>query len=419
MNITDDKIVEIFKEMVQINTTNLPGNEHLMCSYIANILREEKIEYTIVETAPGRENIIARKGPSSSEAPILLISHLDVVDTKDQNWSYPPFSAKEVEGIIYGRGTMDTKHLTAMELGAFLSVDEKLLKRPLYFIATADEEKGSEFGMKQIAEKYKEQFANGMVVNEGGGFYIENQHKGYYLCTLGEKGRCDVKVTIEGDSGPASFKSEHKAVDTFTQLIQKMSSYQFPHEPNEISEQFEKTLKGDIDEMFLSHFKHYNSHDAIIVNSYDIGTQINVLPYHIEFDFALQLLPGKTQEDAVQILQNIIGDTDVSWEITNFLPGFISTIQTPLYRSIENNFSTYFGEYPILPVFALGRTDGRFLGQYGCDVYGFSPVTSTIDFKKVLTLVHQVDEQIDRESIVKGTALFTKVLQTLEGESNE
>ncbi len=341
--ISDERIITIFKDMITINTTNPPGNEKLMCSYIAKLLEEEGIEYTIVETGEGRENLIARKGPKNQEAPILLISHLDVVETKGQKWLYPPFSATEVDEIIYGRGTMDTKHLTAMELGAFINIDEDQLQRPLYFVATADEEKGSEFGMKQIAQQYKDQFVNSMVINEGGGFYIENKGKGYYLCTFGEKGRCDVKVTIEGDSGPASFKSDHKAVDNFTSLIKRLSEYNFPKEQNEVSDRFERILGEQIDEMFLSHFAHYNCHDAIILNTYDIGKQINVLPYHIEFEFALQLLPGKNEEDAKRIIEKLIGPSDVSWEITNFLPGFISSVNSPLFHSIEKNFPSYFG----------------------------------------------------------------------------
>ncbi|MDC7244565.1 MAG: M20/M25/M40 family metallo-hydrolase [Sphaerochaetaceae bacterium] len=416
MRISEQRIVSIFKDMIRINTTNPPGNEKLMCSYIGKIFDEFGIEYTVIETGENRANIIAEKGPQNGKAPVVFISHLDVVSTEGQIWSHPPFAADEIDSVIYGRGTVDTKHLTAMELGAFINTDESSLDRPLYFVATADEEKGSEFGMKQIADRYEQQFKGAMVINEGGGFYIENKNRGYYLCTLGEKGRCDVKVAIDGDSGPSSFISEHKAVDIFTELIDRLSSYEFPKEENGVSDLFDRIMSDGTEEMFLSHFSHYNCHDAIILNTYDIGRQINVLPHHIEFSFALQLLPGKTIEDAKRILNDIIKDLDVTWEITDFLPGFISSTETAVYHSLSSLLPSYFGPFEILPVFALGRTDGRFLGQYGCDVYGFSPVSSTIGFKEILTLVHQTDERIDRDTIVRGTAMFTDVLQTLQGE---
>lgn len=406
----DEKIISIFKEMLRINTTNPPGDEHLLCAYIASIFDEHNIEYEIVKKGEKRENIIARKGPHNSTPPIILISHLDVVSTEGQEWTYPPFDAVEVEKIIYGRGTVDTKHLTVMELIAFLSVDETTLDRPLYFVATSDEEKGSEYGMRYVAELYKEEFKGGSVLNEGGGFYVENGDDGYFLITMGEKGRCDVKVSIKGDSGPSSFKSNNKAVDTFTTLLERMSSYDFKEEENPVSIRFNEMIKEPIQDKFLSHFKHYNSHNAFILNSYDIGNQINVLPYSIQFDFAIQLLPGKTLNDATEILESLFDGIAATYEISAFLPGFISSLDTPLYRAADEYVPSYFEGGPLLPVFALGRTDGRFLGQLGCDVYGFSPVNKEIDFHTILTLVHQVDERIDTGSILQGSALFTHML---------
>ncbi len=407
---SNEEIISIFKRMIRINTTNPPGDEHLLCAYIASIFDSNNVEYEIIKKAEKRENIIALKGPKNSLPPIILISHLDVVSVDGQDWTHPPFDAVEVDSIIYGRGTVDTKHLTVMQLIAFLSVDESSLDCPLYFVATSDEEKGSNYGMRHVAHLYKDEFKNGSVINEGGGFYIENGDEGYSLITMGEKGRCDVKVKIKGDSGPSSFKSENKAVDIFTTLLDRMSSYQFEEEENPVSIMFNALVKEPIHDTFLSHFTHYNSHNAFILNSYDIGKQVNVLPYNIEFNFAIQLLPGKTKEDAKSILSSLFEGLSAEYEIVDFLPGFISSLDTPLYEAANEHFTQFFEGGTLLPVFALGRTDGRFLGQLGCDVYGFSPINKIIDFHTVLTLVHQVDERIDRNSVIQGAALFSHML---------
>ncbi len=410
---SDEDIISIFKKMIKINTTNPPGDEYLLCEYIASIFDDHHVDYSIVKNAEKRENIVARKGPNNEKPPIIFISHLDVVSTEDQNWTYPPFDAVEVDNMIYGRGTVDTKHLTVMQLIAFLSVDEASLEAPLYFVATSDEEKGSTHGMRYISSLYENEFKHGSVINEGGGFYIKHGDEGFYLITMGEKGRCDVKVNIRGDSGPSSFKSSHRAVDTFTLLMERMSSYEAPEEENPISLSFNRNIKGPIEDQFLSHFAYYNSHNAFIINSYDIGNQVNVLPYHIEFDFAIQLLPGKTIEDAKSLLESLFEGINAQYEITDFLPGFISSLDTPLYRAADEHIHTFFEGGSLLPVFALGRTDGRFLGQLGCNVYGFSPINKVIDFHTVLTLVHQVDERIDRDSVIQGAALFTHMLHHL------
>ena len=50
------------------------------------------------------------KGSDPSLKPYLLISHLDVVPVKDQNWDVPQFKGLVKDGYIWGRGTLDVKN---------------------------------------------------------------------------------------------------------------------------------------------------------------------------------------------------------------------------------------------------------------------------------------------------------------------
>ncbi len=417
--ITEEQIISIFKDMIRLDTTNPEGNEVLMTDYISQLLDTHGIPYEIIALEKNRTNIIASIGEESDRAPILLISHMDVVPCEGQDWDYPPFDAIEEDGYIYGRGTMDTKHLTVMQLVAFLRMSTEKLDRKVYFIATADEEQGSKLGMPQVVAQYHKDLTRGLVINEGGGFFMQNDGKSYYICTVGEKGRCEVHVTINGDSGPASFISDNKAVTKFAKLIEQLSSYEFPLCENEVHTIFSQTIGEVLDNPMLKNFKWYNGHDACILQSYDIGTQINVLPYHIEFDFALQLLPGKTQIDAQKMLDEIFKGIDATYEITAFMPGFSSSCNNRFFSHLQELVPKHYGEAQILPVYALGRTDGRFLGPLPCDVYGFSPVTKTIPFEEVLTLVHQRNERIDRESIIKGTDFITELITVMGCETDE
>ena len=414
MNVSDQEIIDVFTSMVKIDTTNPTGNEKLMTDYIGSILDQHDIAYDIIEVAPGRSNLISRIGSSSQHPPVVFISHTDVVSCEDQPWSYPPFSATELDGLIYGRGTLDTKYLTAMQLMSFIQCKDAHLPYSLYFVASADEEKGSVHGMPHVVEAYHDDFIHAQVINEGGGFFIENRGIPYYLCTVGEKGRCDISVTIEGTAGPASFKGEDKAIDTFTQLLQRMADYEFPLVETATYRQFTTAVGNVFDNPFLEKFAWYNSHDAFIVQKYDIGKQVNVLPSKIQFDMALQLLPGRTESDAKKILDEIFATVErASYSITDFLPGFESSSDNRFYRLMEETAHRYYTFDHIIPVYALGRTDGRFLGQLPSDVYGFSPVTKRIPFETVLTLVHQVDEHIDRDSVILGTRFLTDLLQKL------
>lgn len=73
----------------------------------------------------------AVKGPN-----LILLSHIDVVGADPSEWTCPPFEAREIDGYIYGRGTVDTKQLTVMELAAFLNLKtlQKDQNRDVYLV---------------------------------------------------------------------------------------------------------------------------------------------------------------------------------------------------------------------------------------------------------------------------------------------
>ncbi|MFW5744289.1 MAG: peptidase, partial [Spirochaetota bacterium] len=95
-------LVDIFKDLVRLDTTNPPGNEMIAVEYLASILDAHGIASEIVEPEPSRASIVARIGPERGQPPIVLMSHLDVVAADPGEWTYPPFDAVEREGIIYG-----------------------------------------------------------------------------------------------------------------------------------------------------------------------------------------------------------------------------------------------------------------------------------------------------------------------------
>lgn len=128
--------VALLKDLVRINTTNPPGEEEKLLLYLERILQEHRIPYVYQKSAKGRGNLLAwQLADQAEEAPLILMSHTDVVAAQASQWKFPPFEAQEVDGYIYGRGTVDTKQLTAMELTAFLALKEKEipLKRDVYF----------------------------------------------------------------------------------------------------------------------------------------------------------------------------------------------------------------------------------------------------------------------------------------------
>lgn len=147
-NAVRDQVARYLQDLIRIDTSNPPGNEIRAAEYLAGVLNGEGIEPTVLESAPGRGNIIARLKGDGRAPPLLLMAHLDVVPVEADKWSHPPFGAEMVDGYVWGRGTLDTKDLVAAELMVLLLLkrENTRLSRDIIFMANADEEAGGRLG---------------------------------------------------------------------------------------------------------------------------------------------------------------------------------------------------------------------------------------------------------------------------------
>src|SRR5205823_3020018 len=147
------------------------GGETAACELIGDVLRREGIGSEVLESAPGRGNLIARVGPGGGKR-LLLMSHTDVVPVEDESlWEHPPFSGTLDRGRIYGRGADDDKgdvvaHLMAVVLLKRAGVE---LQGELIYLAAADEESGGRWGVGWLAEHHPDKIRADVAVNEGGG----------------------------------------------------------------------------------------------------------------------------------------------------------------------------------------------------------------------------------------------------------
>ncbi len=92
----------------------------------------------IVDVAPGKQNLIAKKG--EGEGGLLLSGHSDTVPFDEGRWNYNPHALTEANNRFYGLGTADMKGFFAFILEAVKKVDWSKQKKPLYILATCDEE---------------------------------------------------------------------------------------------------------------------------------------------------------------------------------------------------------------------------------------------------------------------------------------
>src|SRR5262245_38469210 len=113
-----------FQALVQLDTSNPPGNETVAVEYLKQTLEKEGIPTQVFALAPKRANLVARLKGAGSKRPLLIMGHTDVVTVDASKWKFPPFSATRDGGYVYGRGTVDDKDNATAALMVML-----LLKR--------------------------------------------------------------------------------------------------------------------------------------------------------------------------------------------------------------------------------------------------------------------------------------------------
>ena len=200
--------------LLRFDTTNPPGNELGAIKYLAEILKRDGIESTILESAPGRANLVARLKGDGSQKPFLLMGHVDVVPVEHDKWIHPPFGAEIHDDFIYARGALDMKGVVAVELMVFLLLKRMgvPLKRDVIFMANADEETGGSQGAKWMVDNHPELIRAEYGLNEGGGSATTIDGTPFVSCQTGEKGNSRFLIRTRGTPGHASQPHRDNAI---------------------------------------------------------------------------------------------------------------------------------------------------------------------------------------------------------------
>src|SRR4051794_29385515 len=142
----EDEVVDLCRDLIRINTSNPTHPERPAAELVAEKLADVGLEPTIIESEPGRANVIARmEGEDSSRGALLIHGHLDVVPAEPADWRIDPFSGEIADDCVWGRGAVDMKDMDAMTLAV---VRERMRtgrkpRRDVVLAFVADEEAGS------------------------------------------------------------------------------------------------------------------------------------------------------------------------------------------------------------------------------------------------------------------------------------
>jgi acetylornithine deacetylase/succinyl-diaminopimelate desuccinylase-like protein len=431
--LADDAVARI-QEYVRINTTDPPGNEVETMRFFARILHEEGIPFDTAVSAPGRGNIWARLKGGPGPA-LVLLHHMDVVPADRRYWDVDPFAASVKNGVIYGRGMLDTKTLGIVQLEAFLALHRAHtpLAGDVIFLATADEEAGGTYGAGWVAQHHPEAFRGAtMLLNEGGTGSVDGDRKQFAI-EVTQKTPLWLKLTVTGPAGHGSTPPPASAVNRLIRALYRLQTYEFAPRvvpavaayfaaaANTVSPRWHPgfvnpaTLIADRNAMaeLQAQLPEYAAllHNTCSITMLQGSTKINVIPPVAEAQVDCRLLPDQDHEAFVRELTAAVNDPEIKIErIIDFTPA-VSSTTSPLYNAIVAVVHDYYPEAAIVPSVETGFTDSHWFRDLGIASYGFDPfLVPEADQNGV----HGNNERLSVDNVRRGTAMMLDLVKRVQ-----
>jgi acetylornithine deacetylase/succinyl-diaminopimelate desuccinylase-like protein len=439
----EEEVTNFLSELIRINTTNPPGNETAAAKYLAEHLRTEDFNCELYESAPERGSLITRLKGTGEKPSLLLLSHLDVVAADAKEWSVDPFSGIVKDGFVWGRGALDMKGMTAIEVMTMklLKRNNVKLKGDVILAATADEEKGGLAGADYLFRNYPEKIRADYVLNEGGGLAIPTQKRNVYTVQTAEKGIIWFKVKAKGTPSHGSMpNTADNAIMRMNKVIDKLGNYRsrillvptVKHFLTEIARE-DATLQQSFSRLLTNPELSDQILDDLAKTAPQLAEEIrprirmtitptiirggvkeNVIPSECEAVFDCRILPGQTSAEALNLIKDLLKDVDsekLSFESLQVQEPSESPAKTPLYDVIASVLKEFEPNCGITPILMTGGTDSRFFRKMDSVCYGFHPRRSDVPSGKMDKMVHGVDERISIENLVFGTSVLYEAVK--------
>jgi len=439
-----NEVAKILSDLIRIDTSNPPGNETKAAEYLYKLMEKEGIEGEIVESAENRGNLIVKLQGKNPGKNIMLLSHLDVVPANPNDWKVHPFSGEIKDGFVWGRGAIDCKGLVAIQVWALLELVKNGYQREhgdIIFVASADEERGSTYGVKWLVENRPEILKVDYLITEGGGFCIPINGKNKYFIEVAQKNVCWLKLKVKGRAGHGSLPGlEETSIVKASKIVEKLYKYKTPIEFHKITrtmmyEMLEKKgfirrllmFKPLTDRILRAYYKRDPGtaaflngilRDTITPTIIKGGYKENVIPEETEITIDSRLLPGKEYKDLITHLKKALGEKIFSQiEIEKVVVGigsyFSEYEDNIFYNTIAEIMKELDPKSKLVPLLITGGTDSRFFRAHGTTAFGFQPLFPDISVSEVFKMIHGIDERISIKSLVLGAKFMYKLLTSI------
>jgi acetylornithine deacetylase/succinyl-diaminopimelate desuccinylase-like protein len=419
-----EEAIDHLVNLVQINTSNPPGNETAAANYLKAALAAEGINSELFALDPERANLVARIRGNGSKRPILIMGHTDVVGVQAEKWTEDPFGGLRKDGWVYGRGTLDDKdNVTAgLMLMILLKRHGVELDRDIIFLAESGEEGTPEVGINYMVEHHWDEIDAEFCLAEGGGNILEDNGVSVVGIQTAEKKPRRATLVARGTAGHGSVPRIDNPVTALTKAVAKMGEWQTEMRLNDTTRAYFERLATmsepedawryrnidnpeeteAIQQYFLENFPYHYSvlRTSVVPTIIQGGFRKNVIPSEASAVLDIRMLPDEDVDAFYDMMREIIDDSNVE-----IVPEAIyrpesppSPVDNEMFQTLENVANRMYPDATVLPRMSTGATDMAQMRAKGVASYGLGAIRSVEELNSG-NGAHGDNERVSEESV--------------------
>ncbi|OPJ65990.1 putative carboxypeptidase PM20D1 [Patagioenas fasciata monilis] len=432
------KIPTVSVSPEDLNTTAMAEFGNYIQEVFPAVFSSKFIQHEIVGKY---SRLFTVQGSDPGLLPYMLLAHMDVVPAPPEGWDFPPFSAAEHEGFIYGRGTLDNKNsaigiLQALE---FLLRRNYRPRRSFYVGIGHDEEVFGRKGAMAMAALLEARGVKlSFLLDEGSAILdgvVAGVEKPVAVVAITEKGSITLNFTVEKEPGHSSFPPRETSIGILAAAMARLEQNPLPnlfgHGPElltmeHLASEFRFPLNLIMSNLWL--FSPIVSRvlawkpptNALIrtttaVTMFNAGIKLNVIPSSAKATVNFRIHSAETAAEVLEAVRNTIADDRVRIDVVEAFDPL------PVSPWDDQTFGVHIFQRTILDIFpdvdsvvpgtCIGNTDSRHFTNVTKAIYRFNPLLLKSDD---LPRIHGLNERISVENYEKQVEFLFQLIQNCD-----
>ena len=385
-----------------------------------------------LDRLPDRGLLFKWAGRDSSRASVMM-AHYDVVPVNEEGWDKPAFDAILENGVIWGRGTLDTK----VTFNGILSAAEKLISdgfvpdADVYFAFSGGEEVNGR-GAVNIVDYFEENNINVTLVVDEGGAVVENVFPGVTapcgMIGIAEKGMMNLEYRVRSQGGHASAPKPNSPLVALSRACTRMEDHPFKsHLTAPVAEMFDTLgrhssfvyrmifanlwlFSGILDIICKKSGGELNAlmRTTVAFTQASASKAPNVIPPDAKIISNIRLNPADSIDGAVEYIKKTIKDDSI--ELVPFdamEPSRISVTDCPEWNKVASAVASTWRGCIVSPYLMVQCSDSRYYGRISDKVYRFSAMDLTSEERAT---IHGNNERIRVDCALRAVEFYIRLL---------